>query len=314
MHNQSSDGLTLFELSPGKLIAVSALRRLLPDIETTLFFAKVYHLDAYKLGELLSLLWSTTLVQVLTAGTHSTELQDYLVDVAPDDVYAEAVWETPDPDDAPDGELLPLLWEDAMVTVAKSITEVADKLVGTLHLLPSKEGSMVFQSMRVMNRNRPVIGDYRATIKHQQVPDVAVVLDVSGSMSQSTIEAIIEDVVALSWKANAHLITVSNTARHWDPGTYTVADVLSKAEYGGTHYETLAPLFNRDWGTVITIADYDSSFSAKRWIGDNCTGRISSLFDISLVNQPTYLGECLGQLAAEVRPLLIAKQSLCSSW
>ena len=43
---KASDGLMLFELSKTKKISVGALRKLLPDIETTLFFAKVYNLDA----------------------------------------------------------------------------------------------------------------------------------------------------------------------------------------------------------------------------------------------------------------------------
>ena len=71
---------------------------------------------------------------------------------------------------------------------------------------------------------------------------------------------IVEDVVALSWEADAHLAIVSNTCTHWFPGEYSVSAVLNAAEYGGTHYEELAPLFeNYDWGVVITIADYDSS-------------------------------------------------------
>lgn len=307
---RTHDGLTLFELKPNKKISVGALRKLLPDIETTLFFGKVYKLDARKLGELLRILWNTPLVEALTNGGHSTELQDYLVGVVPDEVYAEITW---DVEDAPDTELLGQLWEQAMVVVAKAISEVADKLVTTLHLLPSKEGSMVFQSMMVMNRNRPTIGAHKAAIKHAPVPDVAVVLDVSGSMSQQTIETIIADVVGLSWKANAHLLIVSNNTFHWEPGTYDVASVLSKAQYGGTHYETLAPMFNRDWGTVISIADYDSSNDAARYIRQNCKGRIGTLLDISLVNRPTHLGECLGQLAADVRPLLIAQGDLCGN-
>ena len=310
---KASDGLTLFELSQTKKISVGALRKLLPDIETTLFFAKVYKLDARKLSKLLRLRWQSTLIEALTRGDHSTELQDYLVDVAPPEVYAEIKWDTLE--DPPDTELLAQIWEQAMVVVAKAISEVADKLVGTLHLLPSKEGSMVFKSMMVMNRNRPTIGAHKAAIQHQAVPDVAVVLDVSGSMSRETIETIIADVVGLSWKANAHLLIVSNNTYHWEPGTYDVASVLAKAEYGGTHYETLAPMLNRDWGTVISIADYDSSASAKRYIQANSTGRIGTLLDISLVNRPTYLGECLGQLADEVRPLLIAMSDLCgNSW
>ena len=124
-------------------------------------------------------------------------------------------------------------------------------------------------------------------------------------MSESTIEKIVEPVVGLGYMADAHLVIVSNTATHWGPGEYTVDAVMEAAEFGGTHYETLAPLFERDWGTVVTIADYDSSWSAKGALA-SCNGSIQQVLDISLVNSPTFLAECLGQLAAEVRPLMIA--------
>ena len=169
---------------------------------------------------------------------------------------------------------------------------------------------MVFQSMRVLNNKRPVIGDYRATIKHQAVPDVAVVLDVSGSMTENTIRTIIDDVVALSWSANAHLFIVSNDTLHWEPGTFSSDMVLRMCQFGGTHYETLTPAFMKDWGTVITIADYDSSSSAKDWIKRNATGRIGQVLDISLVERQTFLSECLGQLADRVKPLLVAQHNL----
>lgn len=312
--SSTSDDLELFVISSDKQISVGALRRVLPDIETTLFFAKVYELDAHQLARLLRLLWNSTLVDALTDGAHSLDLQDYLVEVAPDWVDVEYV----DPDHVlappPDPELLTQLWEDAMVEVAVSIKEVADKLSSTLHLLPSKEGSMLFKSMRTLNAKRPTIGDFKAHIQHQQVPDVAVVLDVSGSMTPDTIAAIIEDVVALSYNANAHLLIVSNNTYWWEPGTYDVPTVLAKAEYGGTHYETLAPMFDKDWGTVITIADYDSSMSAKKWIRDNCKGRIGTVLDVSLVSRPTFLGECLGQLADEVRSLLVAAPTARLCW
>lgn len=312
--SSTSDDLKLFVISSDKQISVGALRRVLPDIETTLFFAKVYELKPDQLGELLRLLWNSSLVDALTDGAHSLDLQDYLVEVAPDWVDVEYV----DPDAVlappPDPELLTMLWEDAMVEVADSIKEVADKISSTIHLLPSKEGSMLFKSMRTLNAKRPTIGDFKAHIQHQQVPDQAVVLDVSGSMTEATIATLIEDVVALSYNANAHLIIVSNNTYWWEPGTYDVPTVLAKAEYMGTHYETLAPMFDKDWGTVITIADYDSSYSAKNWIKDNCKGHIGTVLDVSLVSRPTFLAECLGQLADEVRSLLVAAPTSRLCW
>ena len=112
----------------------------------------------------------------------------------------------------------------------------------------------------------------------------------------------------MSYLANAHLAIVSNTCTYWPAGAYGSDDVLAKAEFGGTYYETLAPLFDRDWGTVVTVADYDSSYGAKDALA-RCTGHIDEVLDISLVNQPTFLAECVGQLADEVRPLLVANTS-----
>ena len=98
---------------------------------------------------------------------------------------------------------------------------------------------------------------------------------------------------------------VSNNAFAWEPGAYDAEDILHAAEYQGTHYEQLIPLLQEDWGTVVTIADYDSSQWVKREIAQRCTGSVGKVVDISLVNQPTFLAECVGQLADEVQPILI---------
>ena len=312
MTNRSATkDLTLFDLGGNKFIPVNVLQRLLPDVETALFFAKVYDLDADRLGQLLEMLFHTTVINAIMEGNHSTELQDYLVNFVPEDVIQVKPDEAPT--EVPDSELLAQLWEQAEVAVAKSIKTVAEKLVGTLSRLPSKEGQMVFRTMAQMNHRRNSLGVHKATIQHEVVPDVLVILDVSGSMSESTITAIIDDVVALSWKANAYLAIVSNETYLWEPGSYSVADVLAKAAYSGTYYETLAPLFEKDWGSVVTIADYDSSSSAKAAIARTATGRIGQVLDISLVNRPTFLAECVGQLADEVTPLLIS-QGVMNSW
>ena len=305
----SSSEFDLFDLGNNKKISVAALRRLLPDIETALFFGKVYKLDAYQLGQLLQLTHKSSVLDALFEGNHSTELQSYLVEVVPDHVDVQPYIGTPE---APkDSEVLAQLFALAEVEVAESIAKVADTLAGTLDRLPSKEGQMLFKSMATLNHKRGTSGVHKASIVHQAVPDVLVILDVSGSMTAETIRTIIDDVVALSWKANAHLAIVSNDTFLWEPGSYDSTAVLAKAQYGGTQYETLAPLFdNRSWGTVVTIADYDSSWDAKGAIA-KCSGHIQQLLDISLVNRPTFLAEVLGQKADEVRPLLIADRNLC---
>lgn len=300
------ESLTLYEVKPGLRISKAKLTEWLVDTETTLWFAKVMKLDHYALSNLLWVFNQSTVVQALMAGDHSTELQDYLVDTVPEHIWPE---EKPDFVEAPPpGQVLPQLWEDAITEVAKSIQEVAQKLSGTLALLPSKEGKMLFQTMAKLNRQRPTFGVHQARISHEPVPDVLVILDVSGSMREDTVRAIIDDVVALSWKANAHLAIVSDDTFHWEPGSYNVDDVLAKAQYWGTHYETLAPLMDNDWGTVVTIADYDSASSAKNVIA-KAKGSVGTVLDISLVNRPTYLAECIGQLANEVRPLLIGQKA-----
>ena len=302
--SSSSNDMTLFEVKPDIYLSAGTLRRHLPTVELALFFAKVYQLDYTKLGQLLRMLFNTPVVQALTEGSHSVELQDYLVETVPTEILEEMQQFTSEP--MPSSEVLVQLWKSLEVEVAKSIQEVANKLAGTLHLLPSKEGDMLFASMAKINRLRPTVGVYGAHIRHAPVPEVLVVLDVSGSMTEETIEAIIGDVVAMSYNANASLAVVSNSAFLWAPGGYSVKDVLAKAEYGGTHYEQLKPLFDQSWGTVITIADYDSSPSAKKTLA-NCKGHIGQVLDISLVSRTTFLAECVGQLADEVRPLMLAQ-------
>ena len=302
--SNSSNDMTLFEVKPDIYLSAGTLRRHLPTVELALFFAKVYQLDYTKLGQLLRMLFDTPVVQALTEGSHSVELQDYLVETVPFEILIEMQQFTSEP--MPSSEVLVQLWKSLEVEVAKSIQEVANKLAGTLCLLPSKEGDMLFASMAKINRLRPTVGVYGAHIRHAPVPEVLVVLDVSGSMTEETIEAIIGDVVAMSYNANASLAVVSNSAFLWAPGGYSVKDVLAKAEYGGTHYEQLKPLFDQSWGTVITIADYDSSPSAMKTLA-NCKGHIGQVLDISLVSRTTFLAECVGQLADEVRPLMLAQ-------
>jgi hypothetical protein len=259
-------------------------------------------MSAQKLTQLLHHLFKTPLLAAIQEGGHSEELQDYIVDIVPDILEWAPGAFVPAP---PKTELTEALWESIDVTIAKSIQDVADNLGDVLNSLPSKTGQMVFSTLNTLNKRRPTIGDYKARITHARVPSQLVIFDVSGSVTEDTVRAIAPEVVALSWKANATLAIVSDTCSVWDPGTYTVDDVLREAEYMGTHYETLTPLMRRDWGTVITIADYDSSVSAKNHLRDNAFGKIGQVLDLSLVNRPTYLAECVGQFADKVTPLLV---------
>ena len=306
----------LIEITPGVRFSLATLKKGLPNIETALFLAKLYKLNASEVSNLLSTVFNENrVVQALTneGGEHSSDLQDYVLELG-----YEYLLESGDITfgaDIPHGEVLPEVWKDLEVTIAKSIQEVAEKLKDVVGALPGKQGEMVFKSMQMVNAKRPIIGDYKARIHHAPQREALLIQDVSGSMSETTVKTIIEDVVALSYMANAHLAIVSDTSTHWGPGEYSVDAVLKVAEYSGTHYETLAGLLEQDWGVVITIADYDSSPAAKEAIA-KCTGHIQQVLDISLVGRPTYLSEVVGQLADEIKPLLVAQGNLTygNSW
>ena len=301
----NAPNMKIFELNSKRKIAYTVLERLLPDVETALFFAKVYDLPREKLTELLSIVKpGSSVIQELQSGVHSTELQDYLVETVPDVIAKFGV-----PTAAPQGDILPELWRGAELTVAESIAEVADKLFEVLASLPGKTGTMTFEQLAKVNKQRPTLGQFTAVIKHKATPKGIVVFDVSGSMSKHTVKTIVDDVVALSYESNSSLAIVSNNAFYWNPNTFGSQDVLDAAEYGGTHYESLADIFQENWDFVVTVADYDSSGSAKEYLAA-CKGRVKKLIDISLVNRPTFLAECLGQLADEVHPVLIAQSNL----
>lgn len=319
MKMHPSDQTTSFELvevKPGVKFSLAVLQDLLPDTETALFFGKVYELNEPQLRQLLRLVLHVDLAEALFGEEHqhSTDLQDYLVGYEDE----QGIWHDGIVDPStfaegqalsfaptvPHGEILPEVWALLEVEVAQSIKDVAARLESVVSMLPGKQGKMVFQTMAKMNARRPVIGDYRASIQHERHQQNLLVLDVSGSMSEGTVRRIIDDVVALSYAADAAMAVVSNTTTFWEPGNYGVDDVLAACEFAGTRYETLKPLFTRDWGVVITIADYDSSMGAKTALA-RCTGRIEQVLDLSLVNRPTFLAECVGQLAKEVKPLLI---------
>lgn len=283
------------------------LIELIPDTETLLFVGKLYELDAEQLSHLMLVRFGTddVVTQLLGGGAeHSHELQDYLIEIGFEDLVERGMAaQAPRP---PHAEILPEVWRSLEVVIADSIKQVGEKLVDVVGMMPGKKGAMVLNSMMVLNAKRPTIGDFRAQIKHKGMRQNVIVLDVSGSMSEGTVRAIIADVVAMAWEANAYLVIVSSTATWWAPGEYDVDTVLARAEYAGTHYETLAPFFEgEDFGVVVTIADYDSGWSAAS-VFDNLNGHIDQVLDISLVNRPTYLSEMLGKLADEVKPILIA--------
>lgn len=308
----SSYEVTTF--SNGRSFPKKFLKDALPDVETVLFFAKVYDLAPQDVGDLLVDCVPSEVVTALVgeAMLHSQTLQDFLVDTYQDE---NGVWGYHDAEcveglkgtAAPvDAEILPEVWKNLELVIAESIATVAETIAGTIEHMPGRTGEMVFRTMAKVNARRPTIGDYKAGFHHQQVKRVLVVFDVSGSMSESTVKTIVDDVVGLAYEANASLAIVSNTCTWWPAGGFSTNDVLDAAEYMGTHYEQLTPLFtDQDWDAVVCVADYDSSYGAKEALS-HCNGKIGQLFDVSLVQRSTFLAECLAQLATEVRPLLIA--------
>jgi hypothetical protein len=278
----STHDLRLLEVKPGLKFSVSTLKAMLPDAETVFFFGKVYDLDHVQLSQLLYTVLGGDLATALSEGDHSTTLQGYLDDLV-DDIYGVEEGDITYDPDVPTGEILPEVWKSLEV----------------------ETGEMHFRSMMTLNAKRPTIGDYRARIHHSRQQQNLLILDVSGSMTSGTVRTIVNDVVALAYEANAHLAIVSDTVTHWEPGNYDAESVLSKAEFNGTHYEQLAPLMDLDWGVVITVADYDSYVDARAALARR-TGSIDLVLDVSLVNRPTFLAECVGTRAKEVRPILVA--------
>jgi len=288
-----------------------ALIEALPDVESALWFTKAFDFTASERSQLLSVLFGENdVIAALTSegGEHSTELQDYLLELGYEAQIEEG--NVTFSEDAPHGEILPEVWESLQLTIANSIKEVCDKLGGTIGMMPGKEGRMLMQSLMTVNAKRPIIGDYKARVHHEsQVPNLWI-LDVSGSMTETTVRTLVDEVVAGAYMANAHLAIVSDTTTFWGPGEYDSESVLKVAEFSGTHYETLVSLFDQDWGVVVTIADYDSSYRAMDAFA-KAKGRVSEVFDISLVDQPTYLSEVIGTVADKVTPVLIARDRSC---
>jgi hypothetical protein len=304
----------VFRFTSGPAFPVKFLQDSIGDVETLMFVASLYHATPDEVAKLLNLCVPSDVVSALTtqAEAHSSTLQDYLVQYCWDEdngwVFEPMFIPGAQGSTAPvHAELLPEVWKNLEITIANSIAEVADKIGDTISELPGRTGEMVFQTLATVNATRPTIGDYRAGIKHKQVKKVLVVFDVSGSMSEDTVRTIVDDVVGLAYEANASLVTVSNAAFWYPAGGFSTQQVLEDAEYMGTHYEQLLPCFQEDWDVVVTIADYDSSYGAKRVL-EQAQGKIGQLLDISLVSRSTFLAECLAPLADEVRPLLIAEQ------
>src|SRR6478736_6067808 len=205
--------LSIFEFAPGRKAGWGTLIKLLPDVETALFFARAYKMPYDKLSELLYGLFKSDVVKALKSGNHSTTLQSYIVDTVPTDVVRQAkpAW-VPAP---PPAQFLPQVWESIDLVIAESIAVVADKV------------GRVIDSLASMNRQGTQLGRFDARIKHRHQTKNLFILDDSGSMSAETIRAILPDVIASAWAVDATLALVSDTCRVWQPGSYSMDNVLA---------------------------------------------------------------------------------------
>ena len=311
--------LTVVEVRPGMKVGLGVLRSSITDLAEFAHFAAIFKLSEHEARELYTTVFPGTRggfswAALVSDVAHSTTLQSYIVETAPQDVvemYGELSEKKKRKIPTPSQDTLARLQGIEQLTVAPSIAEVALKLHGAIEHLPVTQASMTLAAMLKFNTQYNTVGTYGAKIvRPNRVHPNLVVLDDSGSMSEQTIKAIIDEVVALGHHANAHLVLVSNTARHWTPGTYNSKSVLREAQYSGTHYESLSPLFlNQQWDTVITIADYDSSWSACEYLlRESGSTSIRELIDISLVSKPSFLAECLGQFAQSAKPMVIAER------
>lgn len=296
--------------TPAKLFFTEKfLRQNIKKFELAVFFADLYKLTNRQFSDLLDICGlDRTVWDALVEGGHSTELQDYELDL--DEEFDITVLQGTGQVAVKDDVALVALFEAAAVVIADSIQEVADALGNKLGSLPVGEAQMMFSALHSFNVKRNSIGDFKAGIyrdRSKAKSKVLVILDDSGSVTPDTIEAIADDVVQLSYSVNASLAMVSSTTRYFQAGTFNTQDVLAVAEYGGTQYETLAQVLSEDWDEVITIADYDSSPYAKRSLAANASCRIKKIWDIGLDNQSSYLAECLSQFAESVSPIVIRR-------
>jgi hypothetical protein len=303
--------LELIDVKDGRRWPLDHLRKTLKSPVWVVRFAKAFDLNAAELGHLMRLLFpNDDLVKalLLEGGSHSASLQDYLVGLGYD---SELFPGTPgcEPSPEPENDMLVEMFSALEVKIANDLDAVVAEVRDVLYNEPGKQGRMALKSLMKFDRKRRTLGVHEAGILHAHTAPNLVVLDVSGSMTEATISRIVDAVVSLALRADAWLAIVSDTTHVWEPGMFSVSSVMECAEFGGTRYETLSPLLDRDWNTVVTIADYDSSYAALAAV-EQCRGRIARVLDISLVNRPTFLAEVLGRLADEVRPLMVAKSAM----
>ena len=220
--NSSHD---LFWLDEKRAVQWAALKKWLPDLKTALFFAKAYKLPVEKLSDLVFTLFNTPLFDELKTGVHSTDLQDYLVELFPDVIHIQEDVTFSTEEAAPDDAFLQLI-ENAAVEIATSIQEVADSLGKVLHGLPGKSGEMVFENLAKLNVQRMSLGKFSAGIRHKPVAKTLVIFDVSGSMTKNTVTKIADAVVSMSYEVNASLAIVSYDTFVWNAGRFSTQEVL----------------------------------------------------------------------------------------
>lgn len=268
-------------------------------------FSRAMQLDHNGFRRLVKAMGYNGVAEIMARWGHSSSLQSYVVS---NDFISEPTQMSfilDDDDELKESDRANLLAEILSLASVKVIDKIEDLCRLLAHQLVTNAGEaqtrlgfqFIQQYADAHKRVKPTYGLGIQRVVEGGTLDNLVILDVSGSMGTSTVNAITDEVIALAEEADATLAIVSNNCYYWLPGTATASAVRNAAEYRGTHYEELVKLLDeKDWGTVITIADYDSSLSAKQTIAAQVTTRVQQVLDISLVERPTFLSECVGQL------------------
>lgn len=287
---------------------LTALEDILTSLEVTLFFAKALELSVNDRSRLIRAIHKTDLIDELLNGEHSIDLQDYGIDDpdnwVPTDEWVDAL---PVESMVPDSEFLLSIFDDIKVVIASTFVEFTTMLAEVMDAIPSDQAQLMLEDAAKLNYKTNTFGTTQVSVAPIMSLPNALILDDSGSVTRQTFEALVSEYVAVANTHQMHVILVSNTARHFAPEEVSVANLMSVAQFGGTHYEELIRndiLGNMEWGTVITIADYDSSPAAAQVL-QNARGRIGLLLDLSLVNRRTYLSEVIGHLADDFKQVLV---------
>lgn len=281
---------------------------------------------AVTLGRIFSVLKLGTVADYISRGGHSTELQTWWdeqgISIPIPDKEEVLIDDPAAPSDKPDDvddETLFDLVNNSLVKLPESIQELADGLfIEVLSNLPTGRASYVIEHFQQVSKFG-TFGTMKTGLEYEKNTNACVVLDCSGSMGYRLGEAIANAVVHLANELKCDLILVSSAAKRLPAGTFSAETVKRNWQNAGTYYNQLVPHFkdiSQSYDVVVTIADYDSIPSHKIEIAKLCKAKVHTLYDICVqyveqspgVAKSSFLAECLGQLAKEVKPVFVGAE------